>query len=313
MRIANLTSKLTANHHAAPSPGKLLVFYLIIAFIPMALAAERSELRASLTFFAPFDQSADAQFAKGDPKIYWAPSMKAAAQAKPGLSGDAGAVGDPGGHVRLAANSGRFGGSLRFDKKANPMVFFRGKDNIAYATKDWSGTVSFWLRASFAELETGYCDPIQITPRMWNDAAFFVEFEKRGDSVPFRLGVYSDFKIWNPANRKWEDIPFAEKPLLEVNRPPFQGDRWTHVAFTFSHFNTGAKTGVARLYLNGESQGEISAREQTFQWDSNESRIMLGLSYVGFFDELAIFNRALQPEEVRNIHQLPKGIGALLE
>jgi hypothetical protein len=36
--------------------------------------------------------------------------------------------------------------------------------------------------------------------------------------------------------------------------------------------------------------------------------IMLGLSYVGRFDELAIFDRALSPAEVARLHQT-KGLG----
>ena len=45
------------------------------------------------------------------------------------------------------------------------------------------------------QLEPGFCDPVQITPRAWNDAAFFVEFEKRPESIPFRLGVYADLGV----------------------------------------------------------------------------------------------------------------------
>lgn len=283
-----------------------IVLFLFSLGSATSIAAEHRDLRNAITLFAPFDQSTDARFAKGDPKVYWAESMKTVAQAKPGLAGENVAA-------RLIPNAGRFGDALRFEKKTPHIVFFRGKDNMSYEPKNWSGTVSFWLRASPAELENGYCDPIQITPRGWNDAAFFVEFEKRPDSVPFRLGVYSDFKVWNPQNRKWEEIPFSEKPLLEVTKPPFQGDRWTHVLFTFANFNTGQKNSSAKLYLNGEYQDEIKDREQTFTWDPNEARIMLGLSYIGFYDELAIFNRALTEPEIRAVYQLPKGIRTLVE
>jgi concanavalin A-like lectin/glucanase superfamily protein len=163
-----------------------------------------------------------------------------------------------------------------------------------------------------AELAPGFCDPIQITPREWNDGAFFVEFEKRTNSIPFRLGAYADFKVWNPQNRDWNAIPFAEKPLVAVEQPPFSGDRWTHVVFTFDRFNTGKPDGVAKLYLNGELRGALSPREQTFTWDPSKTLVMPGLNYVGLFDELAIFNRALSDTEIQQLYQLEGGVRLLV-
>lgn len=270
-----------------------------------SLAADEfiATLRPSLTFFASFDNGLDADFASGDPKLYTAASMKHPRTGQPGLP--------PGGVVTREADKGRFGGALRFHKKGPHAVFFSGKGNMPYRARDWSGTVSFWLKVDPArELEPGYCDPIQITPREWNDAAFFVEFEKRTTSIPFRLGAYADFKVWNPQNREWASIPAHEKPLLTVEQPPFAGDRWTHVAFAFANFNTGRADGVATLYLNGKPQGTMAAREQTFTWDPEKVLVMLGLSYIGWWDELAIFNRALTEGEVAQLYRLEKGLSA---
>jgi hypothetical protein len=36
------------------------------------------------------------------------------------------------------------------------------------------------------------------------------------------------------------------------------------------------------------------------------------VSYIGLFDELSIFNRALGPEEVRELARLEGGVGSLL-
>lgn len=169
--------------------------------------------------------------------------------------------------------------------------------------------MSFWLSVDpAADLETGFCDPIQITPRAWNDAAFFVEFEKRAEGIPFRLGVYPDFKIWNPTNRKWEDIPMQEKPLTTVPKPPFSRGKWTHVVFTFDRFNTSRDDGVAHLYLDGLPAAVLDPRRQTFTWDEEKSLIMLGLGYIGLWDELAVFNRALTPAEVAHLHRLKNGV-----
>ena len=42
-----------------------------------------------------------------------------------------------------------------------------------------------------------------------------------------------------PTKRKFEDIPASERPLVTVTDPPFSGNKWTHVVFTFERFNTG--------------------------------------------------------------------------
>lgn len=261
-------------------------------------------LRSALTFYAPFDGTADAAFANGDPHIYSAASMRARDSAGRGLPMNQ--------ITRLAVGEGRFGDALRFTAKQAPFVFFRAATNVPYATQNWSGTVSFWLNTDpVNDLQPGFCDPIQITPRAWNDAAFFVEFEKR-ETIPFRLGVYSDFAVWNPNKREWNTIPFADKPLVTVENPPFTRGQWTHIAFTWEKFNTGQSNGVPRLYLNGELRGQLSPRVQTFTWDPAQTTIGLGLSYIGLMDELAVFNRDLNAEEIRQLYTLPNGVRSLL-
>ena len=175
--------------------------------------------------------------------------------------------------MQHAVGAGRFGDALRFTKRTAPLVFFRAMQNMPYSQSNWSGSVSFWLQVDpKGQLEPGFCDPVQITPRAWNDAAFFVEFEKRPESIPFRLGVTPILGVWNPAKRKFEDIPASERPLVTVTDPPFSGSRWTHVVFTFERFNTGKADGVARLYLDGEPRGMLAARQQTFTWDPRSRR-----------------------------------------
>lgn len=265
-------------------------------------SAERS-LREALTFHASFDHGVGADFARGDRQLYTAPSFNARSNALPGLVASNVTV--------IARAEGRFGDALHFTHKQAPLVFYKAKDNLAYRANSWNGTVSFWLQADpEGALPSGYCDPIQITSRAWNDAAFFVEFEKRQD-IPFRLGVYADYKVWNPENKKWEQIPPAEKPLLTVPRLPFKAGKWTHVVFTFENFNTGRPDGVARLYLDGLPQGEVSPRTQTFSWDPASVLIQLGVGYVGKFDDLSIFNRPLAPREVMTLFGLEKGAATL--
>jgi hypothetical protein len=270
-----------------------------------AAAGQHLPLREALTFHAPFDGKGDAAYAAGDPRLYSAPSFKQRADARPGLPDGDGAL--------IAAGAGRFGDALRFTRKAAPLVFFRGARNMPYEAQGWSGTVSFWLSVDPAgELEPGFCDPVQITPRSWNDAAFFVEFEKRPDSIPFRLGVYADLHVWNPEKRRFADIPPEERPLVTVDDPPFGAGKWTHVVFTFERFNSGRPDGVARLYLDGALRGELAPRQQSFTWDPEQNTIALGLNYIGLLDELSIFNRALGADEIRTLYALDGGIGSLV-
>ena len=266
--------------------------------------APQEALRQALTFHAPFDGRADAAHAAGDPKLYWAASFKERQTAQPGLPA--------GPTVQHAAGAGRFGDAIRFTARKSPVVFFQGGRNMPYEKTDWNGTVSFWLSADpEGELEPGFCDPVQITPRAWNDAAFFVEFEKRPGSIPFRLGAYADLNVWNPGKRRFDDIPPDERPLITVEKPPFSRGKWTHVLFTFERFNTGRADGVVRLYLDGASQGTLSARQQTFTWAPQDVAIALGLNYIGLLDELSIFNRALNEAEIRTLYQLEKGVSSL--
>lgn len=262
-------------------------------------------IRSALTFHASFDRGTDADYATGDPWIYQAPAMNRIKEdARPGLP-----MGDT---VRQVPGAGRYGGALRFARKSDAIVFYRGQDNVPWAAQDWSGTISFWLRADFKELAEGYADPMQVTTRAWNDGAMFVEFEKRPAGVPFRLGAYADLKVWNPKNRDWGTIPKPELPLLTVNGPPFSGDRWTHVAITWERFNTGKPEGDATLYLDGARIGTIRGRTQTFTWDPADIRLMLGVGYVGWMDDLAVFRRSLSAEEIQQVRTLPLGIRSLL-
>ena len=252
-----------------------------------------------LVFRASFDNGLDADVAAGDKALYWAPKVEFPPKAAAGLP--------PSGVITHERTGGVSGGYLRFNKKAGEMVFFKAKENMPYKKENWNGTVSLWLKLTPDEdLAPGYTDPIQITSKSWDNAAFFVEFSKDEKPREFRLGIYPDFEVWNPQKRDWNSIPMSEKPLAPVIRPPFSRERWTHVAFTFQNFNSGKADGVAKLYLNGEERGSLKPRTQTFTWDLDKASIMLGLSYVGAWDELQIYDRALAAEEVRALGSLAR-------
>jgi hypothetical protein len=261
-----------------------------------------SSLRDRLTFHASFDRGTDADFALGDPWIYHAPAMDQWDEAQPGLPDHD--------TVQVAPAEGHIGGALYFPKRTDLVVFYRATENVRWRESDWGGTVSFWLRADPERLPEGFCDPIQITPRGWNDAALFVEFEKR-DDVVFRLGAYPNFSVWNPANLEWSAVPPERRPLAAVVGPPFKPEQWIHVAFTWNRFNTGQPDGLAVLYLDGAQVGVVPRRTQTFTWNPANSRLLLGVGFVGWIDEVAAFDRALSLDEIRSVRALTGGIRSL--
>lgn len=265
---------------------------------------DAARLREALSFHASFDHGPDADFGRGDRRLFTASSMKDRQTSTPGLPGS--------GVVSVVSGEGKFGDALRFHRKSPEIVFFQVEENLQYAATNWNGTVSFWLRLDpEKDLDPDYCDPIQITPRAWNDGALWVDFTKDDRPRHFRLGAFADRKVWDPTLRDFDKTPAAERPLVTVTQTPFSRDRWTHVVFTMQNFNSGKRDGVATLYLDGKAQGSVSAREQTFSWDPKQTVTMLGLNYTGLFDELAFFNRALTAAEVEELFSLPGGMSAI--
>ena len=286
--------------------GQVALAFTAVLSLTAVGETRQSSLAGALVFHAPFDGGVDAGHAAGDPKLYWSPTFARRAEAQPGL---------PPTDTVHAPGAGRFGDAILFTRRGAPVVFYQGGANTPYTRSNWNGSVSFWLSTDpQADLGIGFCDPIQITPRMWNNGAFFVEFEKSkvpGADIPFRLGVYADFDVWNPTKRPFEQIPAAERPLVTVDAPPFAKGKWTHIVYTWESFNTGRNDGVAWLYLDGTPRGSLSPRQQTFTWDPAETKIGLGLNYIGLFDELAVFNRALTEAEVASLYKLDGGVATL--
>ncbi|KAB2653370.1 MAG: LamG domain-containing protein [Verrucomicrobia bacterium] len=285
---------------------------LAVAFASIALAAgcahhpdaaARRELGRALTLHAGFDGTTDAAYARGDRRLQVGPQWGKPRPVKPGLP--------PGNAVSIAPGAGLHGDALRFDRKIQELVCYLAAGNIGYRTNDWSGTVSYWLKLDpERDLEPGYCDTIQITSKAWNDGSFFNDFSKDEKPRLFRLGVFSDLGVWN-GTRKADAVSTAEQPMIPVTHPPFGRDRWTHVLFTWEHFNTGRADGRARFYLDGVLQGELGPSVQTFTWDIPTTRIMLGLAYTGLMDDLAIFDRALATDEIGVLRRLAGGVAEL--
>lgn len=263
------------------------------------------QLRDSLTFYASFDNGFTADFANGDSELYIAPSWD--------RRSDLTVYTGQEDYLLMNEGVGVHGNAIWFNSQSEPIFFFKGLKNISYDRQDWNGTVSFWMRLNPEEdLRDGYSDPIQITSRSWNDGAMFVDFTEKEPRI-FRFAIFPDREVWDPQERDWGEVPVDERPMLDVPELPFSREEWTHVAFTFVNFNTGREDGRVMCYINGEKIGVMDESEKTFTWDPENVAIWLGYNYVGYLDELSIFNRDLNEEEILRVYTLENGIRQIIE
>ena len=98
--------------------------------------------------------------------------------------------------------------------------------------------------------------------------------------------------------------------MVVMKDPPFASDRWTHVVFSVDGMN-GSEAAKCTLYVDGEFQGVLE-KSQRFTWNPQNVNVLLGLSYVGGIDDLAMFDRALTADEVKMLYALPAGASALV-
>lgn len=280
-------------------PVKISALLLALASPLILRAQDTAALKQSLTFHASFDSGLDADFSRGDRNCV----IKKGKDLVPCPQND---------DVRVVAGTGRFGGALHFPRKGVTRPQFNGVNVLGYNERSWSTTVSLWLRLTpDTDLEPGYCDPLQIVGDDGKKGFIFLEWSK--DETPrfFRFAIRPLFHIWNPTNVQWANIPFDKRPMVQVANAPFSRDAWTHVAFTIAKINDKAAKPSGSLYLNGKLQGRIENWDLTFGWDPAQIALVLGASYVGYMDDLAVFNRALADAEVAQLFKLEGGAGSL--
>jgi hypothetical protein len=310
--LALFTNRLAGRANACVCSAMTLarICFLAVLFvaIPSAMAADAEKpliLRHALLFHASFDNQLDADFAIGDPKLYHIPAGPVPGGLKPKPM-----PGLPETNVLVhAKGEGKFGDALQFTAKLHPLVFFAGETNLGYNRVGWSGAVSMWLRLDpEKDLEPGYCDPLQFIAQGWDEGNMFVEFSKDHTPRHFRYAILPVKKTWNPNGRGWEDIPEKERPMVAVHRPPFGHETWTHVVFCFGNINSGRQDGFGQLFIDGKDQGAFRDWTLPFNWDESKSSLALGLSYVGWMDDIAVFNRALSATEVAKLFALKNGV-----
>ena len=271
------------------------LFHKIGAFlflIPIISFSQEKQLKDHILFYSSFDGKLAADLALGDSNIYTAENYKKAANAKKGLN-------DP--NVVLAKDKGLSGDAIHFKEAKTAAVFYKAYKNVGYNNTSWGGTISFWLRLDpNRDLAPSYCDPICITDSKWSDAGLWVDFTDHNPRQ-FRYGAMGDLAVWDPNSDS--DESDWNKRTVTVNPSPFQSETWTHVAMVFSKVNT-EKASQFILYINGKPQGTIKDINDPFTWEAKNGKIMLGLGYIGFMDELAIFDKPLDVEEVKTVFEL---------
>jgi hypothetical protein len=258
----------------------------------------RAELARALTFHASFDRGPDADFALGDPRLY------SASPAGPPILG----LGAP--PLRIAEGRGKFGAALELTAEHSHVVLYKAERNVAYAPEAFEGTVSFWMSLDPAEIPGQYCDPLQVTDKKYSDACIWVDFTKNDTPSDFRLGVFGNAVEWDPDGKEGGGERFFWR-LAKVAEPPFAKGRWTHVVVTWSGLND-TQDGRGRLYFDGAYAGSTGRIAEKFTWDVTNAYIRLGTGhYVGLFDDLSFFNRALTAEQVRALNGLKGGVADL--
>lgn len=274
---------------------------LVIGIVLMLAFSAENKMADDLLFYASFDNGTSADVAVGDKDIYTADLRKNIENAKPGLLNP---------DVVIAKGKGLSGDALDFKKKSRMTTFFKAHKNMGYSKENWSGAISFWLQLDpEKDLEPGYCDPIQITDVNYNDASLWVDFTKNNPRN-FRLGVLGDLEVWNPKKLGPDENQDYLRRLVTVEEPPFSRGEWTHIVINFSGLNTDS--GSSELFVNGKSKGKVPTIEDPFTWNEEKANIMLGLNYIGLFDELAVFNRQLSAEEIELIFNTKEGLRSIL-
>ena len=171
--------------------------------------------------------------------------------------------------VALAYDAGISGHALNFTGGLTQAVFYTGAANAPWAD---AGALSVWLHpADFSGA------PLALT----------------GED-PFAPAAAIDLSP--------DPMQLVVRAIQgEGAAVPPPGD-WLHVVVSISNAASGGKVDV---YVNGEASTSFDVTDPEHSWEAARSTIRLGVNYVGLIDELAIFDRALTPVEVRLLDETP--------
>jgi hypothetical protein len=145
-----------------------------------------------------------------------------------------------------------------------------------------------------------FCDPLQITHKGAHNGAIWFDFNN-AKPRDMRMGTF-------PAvaeGQKSVSESDSKAPIVWVKNVGFKADDWHHVALTWENFDTHKKDGHTSLYIDGKLIGEVKDQAIAMEWDLGKTGVYVVVSYIGLYDELALFNRALTTEEVGRLARNP--------
>jgi hypothetical protein len=263
--------------------------------------AGSSDLLRDVTFYASFDQAVRADVGGGALE----PSTRFNHKTEKGAF--VFEKGFPASAFRIAPSAGVAGGALEAVDVLpdNGRLFFPAKGNLAVREGGWSAALSVWINFDpDVQLKTPFCDPVQITQKGAGNGGLWFDFDGAKPRRNLRMGAFPAV----PDGAK----PIAESreafsPMVWVDDPGFRVGAWRHVALVWRNLDSGRPDGRASLYIDGKLRGEVMDKPYplTMGWDLDRAGIYVAVSYIGLLDELALFGRALDGDEIALLASRP--------
>lgn len=265
----------------------MLGWLRILLTLVLGSSPALAELTDGLSFYCDFDGSANAYFARGEP---------AEAYQGTGVRLVKGLVG-------LALRTGRSEGGV-----------FRSPDYQSQSNLATTGSLAFWINASFPWSEPGKAKASETyrvflnVPGFEGNFGFLLYHYTPPGAEPSR--IY--FCTYDPVEDRQSYIPCYTFP---ADSAPWQLGEWHHLVFVWTPH-------LKQILLDGEKVAEASTdwTDEKFHF---ESPMTLGLrpdvgsdNYVPMaaaFDEWAIWTRTLSPQEIRQVFQFGRAGRSLRE
>ena len=116
------------------------------------------------------------------------------------------------------------------------------------------------------------------------------------------------------------DIANASRPISAQERANLEASGIVRVEFVVARdaiaiivHPDNPVSALSLPQLSAIYQGQITNWDLTFAWDPAHVLLVLGASYIGHMDDLAVFNRDLSDAEVKQVYELKRGVGELHE
>ena len=267
-----------------------------------ACAQDSSQVDNHLLFHSTFDDTTDVNLFGPDNDAGWIYTAESTKRAKVLMHNRCPAV-------SIATNDGKFGDCLQFSEKTEDVLFYQASPNLAAPRRNWSGTVSFWLKPELAKLGTENCYPIQLSDGDWNHGGFFVRFRGELPST-FEFGAVSGGDAAQAA-RCPIGVTEDRRFVAATETTKFAKDKWTMVTFTFENVNPeDHDTSVAKAYINGDLAGQIWQPLHIHWMDPDALRaeqnaaFFIGINYIGSVDDLRIYDRALSKPRIQMLYNM---------